>query len=178
MWVAADHPWKPSTLVGCRSVARALGRDAIATERVAALSPRLLRETMGRWRGGRERGGGRRPIPGVARRAGVGMGGAAGRRASDPGDARPARPEPRRPLADEQVRALFQAAEALLLEAVANDTGAGVSARRARRAEQALLLVRLAADTGARRGELAGLRVGRLVRAGADDQPRVLGRRC
>jgi integrase len=140
-----------------------LGRDLIAAERVAALSPRLLRETMGRWRadgmsaavvGGRFR----------VLRAALGWGW--GERLVDAHPIRamrgPARPEPRRPLADEQVRALLQAAEVLLLEAVANDTGAGVSARRARHAEQALLLVRLAADTGARRGELAGLRVGDL----------------
>jgi hypothetical protein len=67
----------------------------------------------------------------------------------------PGRSEPRRPIPDTDVTALFTAASTALLEAVANDTTPGPSSWRRHVAGQDLLLLRLAADTGARRGELA-----------------------
>ena len=87
----------------------------------------------------------------------------------------PARVPPRRPLPDDDVRAVLATAELRVLEAHANHiptsprslAGArGVG--RLHRAEQDLLLVRLAADTGACRGELAALQLadldGRVLR--------------
>lgn len=38
-WLAADHPWKPSTYVGYGSNARALSLDPVALRPAAALSP-------------------------------------------------------------------------------------------------------------------------------------------
>jgi integrase len=66
----------------------------------------------------------------------------------------PGRPEPRRPLTDDEIRALLAFAEQRVLEAVANDR----DPHRRHLAEQDLLMVRLAADSGARRGELVALR--------------------
>ncbi len=37
-WLEADHPWKPSTRVGYRSVVRALLADPIAAAELAALT--------------------------------------------------------------------------------------------------------------------------------------------
>ena len=48
-WLHADHPWKPSTLVGYRSVVRALLADPVAQLREMALSPRVLRDHVDRW---------------------------------------------------------------------------------------------------------------------------------
>lgn len=47
--ITADHPWKPSTLVGYRSTARALGADELAVCRVASLTPADVRKAMSRW---------------------------------------------------------------------------------------------------------------------------------
>ena len=157
-WLAADHPWKPSTWTSHRSHARRLTSDALATKRVTALTPQVVREAMARWeaagatisvRAGRFR---------VLRSA---IGWAYDERIIDHHPIRtmrgPGRTEPRRPLPHSDVAALLSAASTGLLEAVANDTATASSWRR-HVAEQNLLLVRLAADTGARRGELAALR--------------------
>jgi hypothetical protein len=49
-WIEADHPWKPSTLVGYRSVARFLTADPIARCRAQQLMPTDVRTAMLRWR--------------------------------------------------------------------------------------------------------------------------------
>ena len=49
-WLAADHPWKSSTVVGYKSNAKALRADAaLASTRVVSLTPRLLRKVFERW---------------------------------------------------------------------------------------------------------------------------------
>jgi hypothetical protein len=48
-WLDADHPWKPSTRVGYRSVVRGLLADPIADVRVVALTPRTVRAALTRW---------------------------------------------------------------------------------------------------------------------------------
>ena len=158
-WVAADHPWKPSTWTSHRSNARFLIADKLASIRVTTLTPRTVRDTLARWeadgatlsvRAGRFR---------VLRSA---IGWAYDERIIDHHPIRtmrgPGRSEPRRPIPDADVTALFAAASTALLEAVVNDTTTGSSSWRRHVAEQDLLLLRLAADTGARRGELAALR--------------------
>ena len=39
-WLVADHPWKPSTMVGYRSAARGLAQDRrLAATRIVSLTP-------------------------------------------------------------------------------------------------------------------------------------------
>lgn len=159
-WLSADQPWKPSTRIGYRSNARFLGADVtLAGVRVVSLTPRDVRRALARW----ERAGASRAVIGGrfrVLRAAVGW--AYDERIIDHHPIRtmrgPGRPEPRRPLADGDVKALLGVGEARLLEAAANDTGSPGARRRRHWAEQDLLLVRLAADSGARRGELAAVR--------------------
>jgi integrase len=159
-WLAADHPWKPSTVVGYRSNARQLAADAtLARTHVLSLTPQGLRRAFARWEaagvtpsviGGRFR---------VLRSA---VGWAYDQRIIDHHPIRsitgPSRPEPRRPLADGDLAGLLATAETLLLEALANDRGDVAGRKRRHDAEVDMLLVRVAADSGARRGELAALR--------------------
>jgi len=49
VWLAAEHQWRPSTLVGYRSVVRALTADPIGRRRVATLSPVVLRAACTAW---------------------------------------------------------------------------------------------------------------------------------
>ena len=148
-WLAADHPWPPSTEVGYRSVARGLLADPIAAARVCRLLPQVMRQTQRRWQA-----------------AGVTATTAAGRfrtlraamtwgydeRILDTHPLRytrgPGRTAPRRPVTDDDIRALITTAELQLLEAIANDVPGrhGHGALRRHRAELDLLLVRLAAD--------------------------------
>ena len=170
VWLTGDHPWKPSTLVGYRSTVRALVADPIAATRVHALNPRLLRATVTTWQHA-----GASDAVAAARvrvlRSAVGW--AWDERLIDLHPVRfmrgPGRVPPRRPLAEDDVRAMIATAELRLLEAHANHEATGrPSTQRLHRAEQDLLLVRVAADTGARRGELAALRLddleGRVLR--------------
>jgi integrase len=165
-WLAADHRWKPSTLVGCRSTVHALMADPVARVRVMGLSPRVLSDVGDRW----HRAG---VTPARLRVLRSAVGWAWDERILEVHPVRfmrgPGRVPPRRPLTEDQVRALLAAAELRLLEAHANHTpptGRGIE--RLHGAEQDLLLVRLAADTGARRGELAALQIadldGRVLR--------------
>ncbi|WGY01826.1 hypothetical protein QI633_25245 [Nocardioides sp. QY071] len=48
-WLAADHPWKPSTYVGYGANARALARDPVAQRPAAALSPHEIRHRLAAW---------------------------------------------------------------------------------------------------------------------------------
>jgi integrase len=157
-WLDADQPWKPSTYVGYRSNAGFLQRDAIGGVRVATLSPRLIRAAFARWEAD---GGTSSVIAGRFRVLRSAIGWAYDERIIDDHPIRtmrgPARPEPRRPIAHDDLTALLRTAEERLLEALANDTGAGRTRHRRHMAEQDLLLVRLAADSGARRGELVAL---------------------
>ncbi len=166
-WLAADHPWKPSTYVGYRSNVRALATDPISECRAQVLTPQQVRHRLRAWesdgaslavRGGRFR----------ALRACLSW--AYNERLIDTHPIRlmrgPGRTEPRRPLAQGELHALLLTAELRLLEAQANhrEHGYGRSAvNRIHRAEQGLLLVRLAADTGERRGELTALRFSNLT---------------
>jgi integrase len=168
-WLAADHPWKPSTLVGYRSNTRFLMSDDLARLRVVSLTPRLLRAAFARWSA---QGATTSVIGGRFRVLRAAIGWAYDERIIDVHPIRtmrgPGRVEPRRPLGDGDVRALLWAAEAAVLSAIAEDDGRPRARQRRRLAEQDLLLVRLAADSGARRGELAALQfsdlAGRVLR--------------
>ena len=48
-WLAAEHPWKPSTVLGYRSTVKALLGDAVADLRVMSLSPRVVRDRVEVW---------------------------------------------------------------------------------------------------------------------------------
>lgn len=125
---------------------------------VVSLTPRMLRCAFDRWAGA---GASTSVISGRFRTLRAAVGWAYDERVINVHPIRsmrgPARGERRRPLPDDDLRALLATAEAALLEAVADDTGTTRTLRRRHRAEQDLLLVRLAADSGARRGELAAL---------------------
>ena len=157
-WLAAGHPWKPSTVVGYRSTVKSLLDDAIADLRVMSLSPRVVRDLVEGWaRAGVSPAVAAARVRGAPLRGGLGVG------RTDPGGppgavhAGPARVPPRRPLRDNEVRALLATAELRVLEAHANHTPADPTladhapagrtpARRGEgrlhRAEQDLLLVR------------------------------------
>ena len=169
LWITADHPWKPSTLVGYRSTARALAGDELAGRRIGSLTPADVRAAMRRWAA---EGAGPAVVAGRFRALRAALGWAYDERVIDAHPLRqmrgPGRSTPRRPLADHDVSALLLTASTRLLEAEANDNGTPATSRRRHRAELDLLLLRLAADTGARRGELAALRLddlqGRVLR--------------
>ena len=169
LWIAADHPWKPSTLVGYRSTARALVADELADRRVSSLAPADVRVAMRRWAA---EDAGPAVVAGRFRALRAALGWAYDERVIDSHPLRqmrgPGRSTPRRPLTDDDVHALLLTASTRLLEAEANDNGTPASQRRRHAAELDLLLLRLAADTGARRGELVALRVddlqGRVLR--------------
>ena len=163
-WLAADHPWKPSTLIGYQSNAKALGADGVlAPTRVVSLTPRLLRAAFERWTAA---GAGPSVVSGRFRALRAAIGWAYDERIIDTHPIRtmrgPARPSPRRPLGIDVLGQLLAAAETQVLEAVANDRGGRGDSERRHIAEQDLLLVRLAADSGARRGELVALQLGDL----------------
>lgn len=163
LWVSADHPWKPSTLVGYTSTVRALQADPLGQVRAAVLTPASMRAALARW----DREGASSAVTGGRFRAiHSACGWAWTERLLDEHPLRamrgPSRSEPRRPISDDAVRALLTTAEVAVLEAVANHSDTPASTALLSRAEQDLLLVRLAADSGARRGELAALRLGDL----------------
>lgn len=158
-WLEADHPWKPSTLVGYRSNAKALHADPVlAPARVVSLTPQVLRNAFTQWTAA---GDGPAVVAGRFRTLRAAIGWAYDERIIDTHPIRtmrgPARPKPRRPLETEALGRLLGAAEAQLLEAVANDAGRPGDHEHRHLAEQDLMLVRLAGDSGARRGELAAL---------------------
>lgn len=164
LWLVADHPWKPSTIVGYRSTVRALRADHLALGAVAALTPQLIRQATLRWQAA---GAGPAVIAGRLRVVRTAIRWAYTERLIDSDPIRylrgPGHATPRRPLPDDDVRALLVAAEFAVLQAQVNTAAEEPTPNDRHRltplelAEQNLLLVKLAADTGARRGELAAL---------------------
>ena len=182
-WLAAEHPWKPSTVVGYRSTVKALLQDAVADLRVMSLSPRVVRDRVEVW----ARAGVGPAVAAarvrVLRSAVAGRGtngswrstrcGSCGARpgcrlvdryptttsapCSRPRNCGCSKPTPTTP------RSTHPGPPTPV-----GQTPACRGEGRLHRAEQDLLLVRLAADTGARRGELAALQIqdldGRVLR--------------
>jgi integrase len=149
---------EPSTYRGYVSNAGYLRSDPIGALRVCTLTPNRVRAAMARWQA---TGATDAVIGGRFRVLRAAIGWAHSERVIDVHPIRdmrgPRRPEPRRPMPDQDLGQLLQVAESQLLEALANDTYGPAASRRRHAAEQDLLLLRLAADTGARRGELAAL---------------------
>lgn len=50
VWLAAEHGWRPSTLVGYRSTAAFLSRDPVGGRRAVDVGPQVLRAACTRWR--------------------------------------------------------------------------------------------------------------------------------
>jgi integrase len=155
-WRLADHPWKPSTQVGYASNARLIAANrTLAATWVVSLTPQKVRAVFARW----EAAGASQATVAVRFRVlRSAIGWAYDERIIDHHPLRsmrgPGRPEPRRPMTDDEIRALLAFADQRAFEAVANDRN-----RHSRHlAEQDLLLGRLAADSGARRGEFVALR--------------------
>lgn len=158
-WLAAEHPWKPSTRIGYVSNARHLTADRLAGNRVVDLTPHVVRTAFERWQ---TAGATPSVIAGRFRVLRSAISWAYDERIIDDHPLRnmrgPGRVEPRRPVRDEDLAALLRTAEARVLESLANDNGRRSTLIGRHRAEQDLLLVRMAADSGARRGELTALR--------------------
>lgn len=159
VWLAAEHDWRPSTLVGYRSTAGFLARDPVGGRRAVDVGPQVLRAACARWR----QGGSRDPtVWGRVRCMRSALRWAYAERIleRDPLDGVPGPPQPgvRLHAPVEAVRALIAHAQQDVTTASLDGTGLA----RLHRAEQVLLLVRLAADAGARRGEIAALQIGDL----------------
>jgi len=157
-WLAAEHGWRPSTLVGYRSTTGFLIRDPLGGRRAVDVTPRVLRAECERWR----RSGTRDPtVWGRVRCLRSALRWAYAERIldRDPLDGMPGPPQPgvRLHAPVEAVRDLI--AHAYQVATAATTSPDGVDVVRLHRAEQVLLLVRLAADAGARRGELAALQL-------------------
>ncbi len=169
-WVVAEHGWRPSTVVGSRSIVRTLAADPLLGCRVATLSSAAMRAHLTRWE---QEGASLAVRSGRLRALRSALTWGYDERLIDAHPLRffrgPGRCSPRRPLAADDVHRLLLTAMRTKDAATAADLeGAQGCVMRRHRAELDLLLVRLAADSGARRGELAALRLddldGRVLR--------------
>ena len=119
-WLTANNPWKPSTLVGYRSVVAYLTGDPIGQVRAQQVLPGVVRAAVGRWQA---EGATAAVIGGRFRVLRSALSWAYDERLVDLHPIRhmrgPGRVRPRRPLAEDEVRALLATAELLLLEAEA-----------------------------------------------------------
>jgi len=155
-WLAADHGWRPATLVGYRSAAGHLAGDRLGSRRAIDITPTVLGLASRQWR---EAGW---PDPTIWARVRVlrsALGWPTVERVLDrhPLDGMRGPPHARVRLHApvEQVRAILGFAGRQVAEAGT----AGPASAWLHRAEQVRLLARLAADSGARRGELAALQI-------------------
>lgn len=162
---AAQHLWKPATVVSHRPVVHALVADPLAHRRLVVLTAGDVRAAISRWQAA---GLSVPTVPTVSARWLVlrsALSWAVGENIlrTNPlvGVKGPPRPTPRRHHTLPEVRQLLTTAEASVAR-LAAELEADPSSAKWRRllfsAEQAHLLVRVAADSAARRGELAVLR--------------------
>ena len=156
-WVHADHGWRPSTVIGYRSVVGSLRGDRLAGRRAVDVRPPVLTAAMRAWRA---LGCSEATVYARIRVLRSALGWACVQRIIDvfPLDGMPTTPHVgvRMHVPADGVRDLIGHAEAAVRGA---RTGHGEDDPLVHKAEQVLLLTRLAADSGARRGELAALRV-------------------
>jgi integrase len=162
-WLAADHGWRPSTLVGYRSAAKHVALDELGTRRVVHLSPVVLRAACQAWR---EDGWKDPTIWARVRLIRSAVGCAYFERIVEinplDGMRNPPHAGVRLHASVDQVREILHHAKIEADDAQADFDGTGAAAARLHRAEQMLLLGHLAANSGARRAELASLQLGDL----------------
>jgi len=159
-WMCADHGWRPSTVVGYRSVVGFLTQDPVGKRRAVDLTPKVLAAACADWR---SQGW---PDPTVSARIRVlrsALGWAYTERILDvhplDGMRSPPHAAVRMHAPVEDVRAILACARQQALDAAIGEGRRPSDRAAVHRAEQTLLLTRLAADSGARRGELAALQI-------------------
>ena len=162
-WLAADHGWRPSTLVGYRSAAKHVAYDVLGSRRVVQLSPAVMRTACQQWR---DEGWKDPTIWARVRMLRSAVGWAYCERIVevDPLDGmrNPPHAAVRLHASVDQVREILHHARVDSEVAGSEFDGTAPAAARLHRAEQVLLLAHLAANSGARRGELASLQLGDL----------------
>ena len=159
-WMCADHGWRPSTVVGYRSVAGFLTRDPLGGRRAVDLTPKVLVAACADWR---SQGW---PDPTIWARMRVlrsALGWAYTERILDlhplDGMRSPPHAAVRMHAPVDQVRAILACARQQVIDAAIRQGRSPSDLAALHRAEQITLLTRLAADSGARRGELAALQL-------------------
>ena len=159
-WMCADHGWRPSTVVGYRSVAGFLTRDPLGGRRAVDLTPKVLAAACADWR---SQGW---PDPTVWARIRVlrsALGWAYTERNLDvhplDGMRSPPHAAVRMHAPVDHVRAILACARQQVIDAASRQGRSPSDLAALHRAEQITLLTRLAADSGARRGELAALQL-------------------
>src|SRR5664279_3507716 len=158
--MCADHGWRPSTVVGYRSVAGFLTRDPLGGRRAVDLTPKVLVAACADWR---SQGW---PDPTVWARMRVlrsALGWAYTERILDlhplDGMHSPPHAAVRMHAPVDHVRAILACARQQVIDAASRQGRSPSDLGALHRAEQITLLTRLAADSGARRGELAALQL-------------------
>jgi integrase len=158
-WLAAQHGWRLSTVIGYRSVVGALRADPIGARRASQVVPPVLRAVAQRWAAA---GAGHATIAARVRclRSAFGWAYREGILDTPPlrGMRGPSSSATRLHAPVAAVRRILKTAVDEVHEAQRR-LAAGGDRAGLHRCEQVLLLARLAADTGARRGELAALQV-------------------
>lgn len=158
-WLTAQHGWRPSTLIGYRSVVRALRAAPIGARRASQVAPPVVRALAQGWAA---TGTGQATVAARVRclRSAFGWAYREGILDAPPlrGMRGPSTSATRLHAPVQAVRQILQTAGAEV-DDLRRRTADGDARVDLHRSEQILLLVRLAADTGARRGELAALRI-------------------
>ena len=156
-WLEADHGWRPSTIVGYRSVVGFLVGDRLAGRRAVDVSPPVLTAVSRVWR---DAGWSQATVWARIRVLRSALGWACVQQIIDvfplSGMASTPHVGVRMHVPADGVRALLDHASGAVKKARA---AYAADDWRVHKAEQLLLLTRLAADSGARRGELAALQI-------------------
>jgi integrase len=162
-WLAADHGWRPSTLVGNRSAAKHVSLDELGSRKVVQVNPAVLRAACQAWR---EQGWKDPTIWARVRLLRSAIGWAYLERILEvnplDGMRNPPHSGVRMHASVDQVREILHYALEDVEAARSESGGTAPAAARLHRAEQVRLLAHLAANSGARRAELASLQLGDL----------------
>ena len=160
-WIASDHGWRPSTLVGYRSAAEHVAFDVLGNRRVVQLSPRVLQAACQEWR---DEGWKDPTIWARVRLLRSAVGWAYCERIVEvnplDGMRNPPHAAVRLHASVDEVREMLHHAQVDVDAARSDLDGTWPAAARLHRAEQTILVAHLAANSGARRAELASLQLG------------------